>query len=65
MTNLDKFIEVMNDTFNAGFTKENMVLICSPCGSLKRYQYACEKYKCEECNNWWHKEYKKEVNDGK
>jgi hypothetical protein len=57
MTNLEKFIEIMNDTFDAGFTPENMVLRCSPCGRLKEFEYACRDYSCEKCMNWWRKEY--------
>ena len=62
MTNLEKFIEVMNTTFDAGFTPENMKLGCSPCGTLKKPEYACEGYECEKCKKWWRKEYS---NDGK
>ena len=57
MTNIEKFIEVMNDTFDAGFTPENMVLVCSPCGRLKEYEYACKDYDCEKCKEWWYREY--------
>ena len=57
MTNQEKFIEVMNAIFGAGFTVENMQLQCSPCGALKKKQEACHKFTCEGCANWWHKEY--------
>ena len=57
MTNLDKFIEVMNTTFNAKFKPENMELKCCPCGTLKKPKYACSHFKCEKCEAWWHKEY--------
>ena len=58
MTNLEKFIEVMNETFHARFTKENMKLRCCPCGALKIARYACDRFKCEGCYRWWGKEYK-------
>jgi len=41
LTNLEKFIEVMNNTFDAGFKPEHMDLTCSPCGLLKKSEYAC------------------------
>ena len=56
MTNQEKFIEVMNVTFNAGFTKENMRKHCSPCGALKVPSY-CKRFSCEGCHEWWNKEY--------
>ena len=55
MTNLEKFIEVMNTTFNAGFTKDNMKLKCSPCGVLKKS--ACIGFNCTDCNAWWNKKF--------
>ena len=58
MTNLEKFIEVMNDTFNSGFTKDNMKLKCSPCGVLKNELAACVNLDCKECRAWWTEEYK-------
>ena len=57
MTNLEKFIEVMNKTFDAKFKPENMELKCCPCGTLKKQRYACSRFKCEKCELWWHKEY--------
>ena len=60
MTNLEKFIEVMNETFHARFTKENMKLRCSPCGALKLARYACDCFKCEGCKRWWDMEYKED-----
>ena len=57
MTNQEKFIEVMNAAFGAGFSKENMRAICSPCGALKKPSYGCGKFYCEECAAWWQKEY--------
>ena len=58
MTNLEKFIEIMNDTFNAKFKPENMELQCCPCGTLKKPKYACDHFECGKCERWWHKEYK-------
>ncbi len=60
MTNKEKFIEVMNDTFDAGFSVDNLPdkkMGCggSPCGYLK--QGACEKYDCKKCKGWWEQEY--------
>ena len=57
MTNLEKFIEVMNSTFNARFKPENMKLACVPCGALKKSEYACDRFKCDSCKKWWGKEY--------
>lgn len=57
MTNQEKFIEVMNEAFNAGFTKENMIKDCSPCGILKYYDHACAKFSCDGCHELWDKEY--------
>ena len=48
MTNLEKFIEVMNETFHARFTKENLA------------RYACDCFKCEGCKRWWDMEYKED-----
>lgn len=58
MTNQEKFIEIMNATFNAGFTKDNMKLGCSPCGTLKLAKEACDKFECQNCTAWWREEYK-------
>ena len=57
MTNLEKFIEMMNKIFNARMKPENMELHCSPCGTLKKYNHACKIFSCEKCKAWWHKEY--------
>ena len=57
MTNLEKFIEVMNNTFDTGFKPERMNLTCCPCGVLKKPEYACRFFHCEGCKRWWHKEY--------
>lgn len=58
MTNLDKFIEVMNATFDAHFKPENMVLMCTPCGVLKQGRHACNHFNCLSCESWWRREYK-------
>lgn len=63
MTNLEKFIEVMNITFDAGFTKDNMKLKCSPCGVLKEPEFECNTLHGEECRAWWNKEYKNNTKD--
>lgn len=57
MTNMEKFIEVMNETFNAKFKPENMKLNCSPCGTLKKFEHGCKRFKCGGCKRWWDKEY--------
>lgn len=57
MTNQEKFIEVMNATFGAGFSKENMKTRCSPCGAMKKAEYGCSRFFCEGCVAWWQKEY--------
>lgn len=58
MTNKEKFIQVMNETFDAGFTLENFDKeSCSPCGAFKKFDDACVKYNCEGCKKWWEKEY--------
>ena len=70
MTNKEKFIEVMNRVFDAGFTEENFAPakngscpalafgpgICNPCGFYK--EGACLNYTCNDCSNWWDEEYK-------
>lgn len=62
MTNRDKFIEVMNEYFDAGLTKENLRVKsyisgrCSPCGVFR--VGACESFKCDKCTEWWDKEWK-------
>lgn len=68
MTNEEKFIEVMNEYFDAGLTKENFQIIepyqfpdetgtfCSPCGIFR--QGACGSFTCEDCADWWAKEWK-------
>lgn len=75
MTNKEKFIEIMNQTFNAGFTQENFAPakngscpvassagICSPCGFYK--DRACLSYTCDGCQKWWDKEYKEMTQNG-
>lgn len=57
MTNIEKFIEIMNDTFDARFSIMNMQRICSPCGALKIEEFACNKFECEKCKAWWYREY--------
>ncbi|WP_300685463.1 hypothetical protein [Acutalibacter sp. 1XD8-36] len=64
MTNMEKFIEVMNATFNAGFTKENIKKECSPCGALKQYESGCAEYSCKGCATWWDKEYHQKLEEG-
>lgn len=62
MTNLEKFIEVMNETFNAKLTKENLQVrsyasgFCTPCGIFRAG--ACKSFSCEGCADWWEKEWK-------
>lgn len=67
MTNKEKFIEVMNQTFDAGFTKENFVpngvfskpwdsAMYTTCGFYRAG--ACMDYTCEGCEKWWDKDYK-------
>lgn len=68
MTNAEKFIEVMNKTFDAGLTIDNLNVFqkhavnaiqdqmpCSPCGWYKKG--ACKGYTCAGCRKWWDKEY--------
>lgn len=63
MTNKEKFMEVMNQTFNVGFTIENFRFnpehytgpYCSPCGMYKAN--ACRDFTCKGCQKWWNKEY--------
>lgn len=62
MTNKQKFIEVMNDTFGAGFTEDNLLhgsygAQCngSPCGLMQKDK--CRNYECSQCWGWWDKEY--------
>ena len=51
MTNKEKFIEVMNDTFGAGLSLENMVVNpCSPCGTYR--SGACDQFVCDGCWRW-------------
>ena len=58
MTNAEKFIEIMNQTFDAGFTTENLTAHCSPCGTMKDFDVGCGRFECEGCRRWWEKEYK-------
>ncbi len=61
MTNKEKFMEVMNQVFNAGFTKDNFddqEVICPPCGYYKKLEEGCNKFTCNGCRIWWDKEYK-------
>lgn len=58
MTNKEKFIEMMNETFDAKMTPENVEAGCSPCGLLKKYESACATFDCDRCNQWWDEEYK-------
>lgn len=55
MTNKEKFIEIMNSTFDAGLTEENIISRCSPCGLMKFG--ACRLFSCDKCESWWDKEY--------
>ena len=56
MTNKEKFIEVMNDTFGAGLSLDNMVVNpCSPCGTYR--SGACDQFVCDGCRRWWDKQY--------
>ena len=57
MTNLKKFIEVMNKTFNDRFKPGNLILECIPCGALKKPGFACDHFKCDSYKRWWQKEY--------
>ena len=58
MTNAEKFIEIMNKTFNARMTVKNLEMSCSPCGTLKKFEHGCDIFECKKCEAWWHKEYK-------
>jgi len=60
MTNAEKFMEIMNDTFDAGFTPDNLLKACSPCVILK--DGMCSflskgSFVCKGCVEWWNKEY--------
>lgn len=57
MTNAEKFIQIMNRTFNAGFTMDNLSKTCSPCGTLKKREYSCDNFTCDDCEKWWLDEY--------
>jgi len=64
MTNLEKFIEMMNKTFNARMTKKNLEMSCSPCGTLKKFECGCSIFDCSKCEAWWDKEWKpKEIEE--
>lgn len=58
MTNKEKFIEIMNETFNFGLTIDNVITEhCPPNG---RYRLgACDSTTCVECSEWWNKEWKR------
>ena len=62
MTNAEKFVEVMNEYFDAGLTKENLRArsyvsgFCTPCGVFRAG--ACESFKCDKCTEWWEKDWK-------
>jgi len=57
MTNAEKFIEIMNNTFDAGFTPENLDKDCA-FWRLNRKDRSCT-FSCEDCHKWWDKEYVK------
>jgi len=69
MTNLDKFIEVMNEYFDAGLTKENLQVkgglnrYCTPCGLFRKG--ACRSFSCSGCAGWWKKEWKPKGEESK
>ena len=54
MTNAEKFIEIMNETFNAGLTFETLMQRCSPCGYYKDGK--CDEFTCKGCEKWWRRE---------
>lgn len=59
MTNTKKFIEVMNEYFDAGLTEENLRNkggCCTPCGVFR--EGACKSFTCRSCIDWWEKEWK-------
>ena len=58
MTNKEKFIEIMNQTFNAGITEDD-IDIQIECPPVWGYKLFCPGDKdCDACRNWWSKEYK-------
>lgn len=54
MTNKEKLIEVMNQTFNTSYTENDRIQdYCPPHFIYKE----CYRWSCEGCTNWWDKEY--------
>lgn len=57
MTNKDKYIEVMKNTFGDNFDLD----ICSQ----RMPQCRCSDVKCSECKKFWHSEYKEKEQEEK
>lgn len=57
MTNKEKFIEIMNKTFNADFTKVNFRqdAFCPPVNAYKTG--VCANLMCVNCRYWWDEKY--------
>lgn len=61
MTNKEKFIEVMNQIFNTGLTKDNIDTTFG-CPVAFEYKIGCNRnMSCDKCRDWWNEEYKEET----
>lgn len=61
MTNKEKFMEVINQVFNASYTEDNMD-VSMGCPVVFEYKKHCPNncIPCCECREWWDKEYKED-----
>lgn len=58
MTNKEKFIEIMNQNFNAGLTESNIDTTFG-CPVVFEYKKGCNRNRpCSKCMDWWEEEYK-------
>lgn len=62
MTNKEKFIEIMNQTFNAGLYEDNIDTTFG-CPLVFEYRKSCSgKEPCVKCQEWWDEEYEEVKN---
>ena len=60
MTNIDKYIEVMKNTFGGTkFDKDVVhIKVCPQCVGKEIDSNECARIRCSECYKWWNEEYK-------
>lgn len=57
ISNADKFIEIVEDTFGITFDKEDFIAEC-PLGQLFKDECPKNSGGCSKCKEWWAEEYK-------